>query len=116
MCDVVADDCADEDCVALVLPLYVGPWAVLEAVLELLCDGLGSSRSVLGTCVVCSAGAGLLSYCAVLSGAVGPLGDVRGMESSVIDSFRSALMVADCTFARYSAAMRSATEAMQAFR
>ena len=52
MCDVVANDCAEEDCESLVLPLYVGPWPVHEVILEVLCDELGSSEPFLGTFVV----------------------------------------------------------------
>ena len=37
-CKVVADSCFDEDYVALVLLLYIGPWLVLKVILELLCD------------------------------------------------------------------------------
>ena len=77
-------------------------------------DKLESGGSFLGAVGVRPVRVAVRSAHVLATGAVSPFGGVCGAGSLATDSLRRALMVADCTLAAYSAAMRSATGPMHA--
>ena len=81
-------------------------WPELETVDDELSLGGFFSYTVV---VVLSVRTTVCGCNAVAGTVVGTMSDVRASGSPATDSFRSALMVADWTFAAYSAAMRSAS-------
>ena len=89
---------------------------MLVLVLELLCDGPELPGLFLLTMELRVRAVPSCSTGVRAPGAARPLRGVRGAASSATDSLRSALIVADCTFALDSAAMRSATGETHATR